>query len=144
MRSVARISRRTKHLIPIFFVIFAVSLPLSIVSAAPRSQADCPPQTSFDSTLKTCVRDEVSVSPGGLPHQSSADSSDIKTGLQILFGIVGALALLFITISGLRYVVSGGNPDRAARAKDGIIYALVGLVIAVMAEAIVSFVVRRV
>jgi hypothetical protein len=83
------------------------------------------------------------VHPDGLPTPA-ADPGTIQNILQIVFGIVGALAFLMIVISGLRYVVSAGNPDRTKRAKDGIVYALVGIVIAISAEVIVTFVVGNI
>ncbi len=81
--------------------------------------------------------------PTVLP-QPSANTSTIQTVLTIVFGIVGALALLMIIVSGLRYILSAGDPQRMSKAKDGIIYALVGIVIAITAEAIVNFVVARI
>jgi hypothetical protein len=60
--------------------------------------------------------------------------------LGITFGIIGAFALLMLTVSGLRYVLSSGDPQKTARAKDGIIYALVGVAIAVTAESIIALV----
>lgn len=99
------------------------------------------PATGLAATCKnqglTCV------SPGGLP-QPAATSGTVKTILGIVFGLVGAISLLMITISGLRYVTSGGDPQRAAKAKEGIIFALVGLAVALAAEAIVAFVVNRI
>ena len=77
-----------------------------------------------------------------LPHVA-ANSASIQTILGIVFGIIGALALLVITVSGLRYITSAGDPEKTAKAKNGIIYALVGLVVAISAEAIVAFVVGR-
>jgi hypothetical protein len=86
----------------------------------------------------------TSISSGGLPKVDSGNGSNtIPNILGIVFGIAGALALLIITVSGLRYILSAGNPEKTAKAKDGIIYALVGLVIAVTAEAIVAFVINR-
>src|SRR4051794_24283103 len=84
------------------------------------------------------------VQPSGLPTKTPSDSSELQAILQIVFGIAGALAFLMIVVSGLRYVLAGDNPDRAGRARSGIVYALVGLVIALTAEALVSFVINRV
>ena len=87
-----------------------------------------------------------SLSPVDAPNvlpQPTANTAEIKTVLSIVFGIIGALALLMITISGLRYVLSSGDSQRMAKAKDGIIYAIVGLTIAITAEAIVNFVVGQ-
>jgi hypothetical protein len=82
------------------------------------------------------------IQPGNLPT-GDANSGVVKTILSIVFGIVGALALLMLVVSGLRYVISGGDPNRISKAKDGIIFALIGLLVALTAEAIVAFVVNR-
>jgi hypothetical protein len=82
------------------------------------------------------------ITPGNLPTPS-ADQGAVGKALEIVFGIIGAMALLTITVSGLRYILSAGNPEKTAKAKNGIIYALVGLVVAISAEAIVAFVVNR-
>lgn len=73
--------------------------------------------------------------------RANADPKTFQIVFQIVFGIIGAFALLMVTVSGLRYVLSTGDPQKTARAKNGIIYALVGLAIAVTAEAIVGFIV---
>lgn len=83
------------------------------------------------------------ISPGGLP-KADASSAQLQDVLAIVFGIVGALAFLMIVISGLRYIISAGDPQQISKAKNGIIYALIGLCIALIAEAIVAFVVRAV
>lgn len=78
-----------------------------------------------------------------LPNPNSGEPQ-IKLILGIVFGIVGALCVLFITIAGLRYVLSAGDPQKANQAKEGIIYALVGLVVVIAAQAIATFVIGRV
>lgn len=78
------------------------------------------------------------VSAGSLP-QPQANQGEVSAILGIAFGIIGALALLMVTVSGLRYITSAGNPEKTAKAKSGIVYALVGLAIAISAEAIVAF-----
>jgi type IV secretory pathway VirB2 component (pilin) len=64
--------------------------------------------------------------------------------LRIVFGISGSIALLIIVISGLRYILASGDPARMAQAKKGILYAVLGLVIALSGYSIVTFVVRGV
>jgi hypothetical protein len=83
------------------------------------------------------------VTPGNNLPTAAADTTAIQTVLGIVFGIIGALALLMIVVSGLRYVLSAGDPQKTAQARNGIIYALVGLVIAITAEGIVHFLVGR-
>jgi hypothetical protein len=84
-----------------------------------------------------------SIDKSQLP-QVAANADALRTIIQIVFGIIGALALLMIVISGLRYITSAGDPQKASTARNGIIYALVGLIIALTAEALVAFVVKRV
>jgi len=76
---------------------------------------------------------------GPLPAPN-ADSARIQVVLSALFGTLGAICLLVITIAGFRYVVSHGDPNVIGQAKQTILYAVIGLVICLSAIAIVSFV----
>ena len=75
----------------------------------------------------------------GLP-KVDANSANVHTALQLFFGVIGAAAVIVIILAGLRYVTARGNPQDAAGAKQAIIYAMVGLGVALSAEAIVTFV----
>lgn len=83
------------------------------------------------------------IDEGQLPHVSAGREA-LGNIIQVVFGVIGALALLMITISGFRYITSAGDPQKASNAKNGIIYSLVGLIIALTAEALVAFVVNRI
>jgi len=82
----------------------------------------------------------TAIEPGNIP-KASTDTPKIKIILGIVFGIAGALALLMIVISGLRFATAAGEPDKIAKARSGIIYALAGLAVAILAESIIFFVV---
>lgn len=58
----------------------------------------------------------------------------------ILIFLVGAIAVIVIIFGGLRYVTSTGDAARVKQAKDTILYGVIGLVIAILAFAIVNFV----
>ena len=62
---------------------------------------------------------------------------------RLVFGIAGAVALLSITYGALKYVMSQGDSSQLAKAKDTILYSVVGLVICLAAIAIVTFVLGR-
>jgi hypothetical protein len=71
-----------------------------------------------------------------LPNVNTDSGSDnIKVALNIVFGILGALAFLMIVVAGVRYV--------RADAKRQIAHALVGLIVAAFAVTIVNFVLNR-
>lgn len=64
-------------------------------------------------------------------------TSQLQTALQIIFGIAAALAVLMIVLAGFRFITAQGNPQETGKAKATIIYALVGLLVAMTAQGIV-------
>ena len=91
--------------------------------------------------IASLLADYINVSP--LPHVG-AGGSQISSILGVVFGIVGGLSLLFIIIGGFRYVISAGDPQSIAQAKNTILYAVIGMAVAIGAEAIVSFVLGKI
>ena len=75
----------------------------------------------------------------GLP-EVSANNETLRTILQILFAVIALVAVIYIMITGLKLVVQQGDPQGISKARQGIIYAAVGLAIALSAEIIVTFV----
>lgn len=63
--------------------------------------------------------------------------------LTTVFMIAAGVAVLMVIIGGLSYVLSTGDPQKAAKAKNTILYAIIGLVVAIMATTIVGFVFGR-
>ncbi len=61
----------------------------------------------------------------------------------VLIYIIGAISVLMVIIGGLRYVLSAGNPSATSGAKDTILYAIIGVIVAALAFAIVNFVVGK-
>lgn len=64
----------------------------------------------------------------------------LATLVNTLLFIVGLLAVIVIIFSGIRYVTSAGNATAVASAKNMLIYAIVGLVVAFLAYAIINWV----
>ncbi len=96
------------------------------------------------SPIKTLLA-VVNVNPDdvGVPKGQLVNST-IGNGIQLVLGVVGAVALIVIVMAGMQYVLSQGNPQSTAKAKDTILYAIVGLVICMLGYAIVGFVVNNV
>lgn len=63
-----------------------------------------------------------------------------QTVTNILLFIIGAIAVIMLIIGGIRYVVSGGDQSAVTAAKNTILYAIVGIVVAILAYAAVNFV----
>jgi cytochrome bd-type quinol oxidase subunit 2 len=70
-------------------------------------------------------------------------NSLLKTIINILSLLVGAIAVIMIIIGGFRYVTSAGNDSNTAAARKTIMYALIGLVIVALAQVIVHFVLNN-
>lgn len=79
-----------------------------------------------------------------LPSRDIGDSSTLGEIFNLLFMVLGALAVLLFVIAGLRYVVSQGDPSKIAESKMRLVHIGIGLVLASLAVAIVNFVVGRV
>lgn len=75
---------------------------------------------------------------------AASGTSRVKSLLAIvanvLLFLIGSFAVIMIIISGFRFVTANGDANTVTQAKNTIIYAVVGIVIAVSAYAIVSFV----
>ncbi len=57
---------------------------------------------------------------------------------------VGVISVVMLIYGGLRYVVSGGDSKKVTDAKNTIMYAIIGLIIAILAYAIVNFVLNAI
>lgn len=67
----------------------------------------------------------------------------ITRATQILALLVGVAAVIAIIIYGLKMVSTGGDPGETKTARQGIVYSLVALVIAALAQGIVTFVLNK-
>lgn len=76
---------------------------------------------------------------GGACNASQLPTS-INSIIDTLFTVAGAVAVIIIIVGGIRYITSTGDSSRIKAAKDTILYATIGLVVVIIARAIVGFV----
>lgn len=67
----------------------------------------------------------------------------LNKATNLLIVVIGIAGVIVIIIGGIRYVLSSGDPKNINAAKDLIIYAIVGMVIAVVAKGIIAFVINK-
>ena len=60
--------------------------------------------------------------------------------IQLVMTILGAVAVIMIVIGGIKYTISQGDRSALTRAKNTILYSVIGLVVAIFATAIIGFV----
>lgn len=64
--------------------------------------------------------------------------------LNAVIGVLGIIAVVVIIIGGVKYMTSSGDSNKVKGAKDTIMYGIIGLVICVLAFAIVNFVIANI
>lgn len=64
-----------------------------------------------------------------------------RTVTNVLLFLIGAISVIMLIVGGIRYVVSGGDSTAVQNAKNTILYAIVGVVVAILAYAVVNFVI---
>jgi len=77
-----------------------------------------------------------------------SDSTDVPAlvdqVISIILMIAGALAVIYLIYSGILYITAAGNPDAAKKGQQGIINAVIGIVIIILAYVILKAVVSTV
>ncbi len=73
----------------------------------------------------------------------NAGRGQLENGLSIIFAVFAAVAVVVIVIAAINFATAEGNPENISKAKKTIIYALIGLVISLSAEALVLMVAGR-
>lgn len=83
--------------------------------------------------------------PGDVDNlPTSTDGSDILAGgLNLIYFITGVVAVIVLIIAGIMYVASNGDQNSIERAKNMVLYSVVGLIVIVLAFAITQIVIGR-
>ncbi len=116
----------------------ASTMALSYATVANAAEACDPSQaTNIAAAGAQCA------APAG-----SADNLFVTGGIfqqisNTLIFLVGAIAVIMLIIGGLRYVTSNGEAASIKGAKDTITYAIIGIIVAILSFALVSFVIGR-
>ena len=68
----------------------------------------------------------------------------ITTISNTILALVGVVAVLFLIVGGVQYITSAGNPDNVGKAKNTILYGIIGVIFAILSYAIVQFVIDKI
>lgn len=79
----------------------------------------------------------------GTPSNLAGNDGVVKKIINGVLYVVGVLAVVMVIIGGVKYTTSGGDQAAVTSAKNTILYGIVGLVIAILAYAIVNFVIGQ-
>ena len=87
------------------------------------------------------VAQKIDAGDAGIPTMSG--DTLLSNGLNLVYFLAGAVAVIMIIFGGIYYTISGGDASRVAKAKNIITYSVVGLVIVLAAFGITNFVIGR-
>ena len=123
-------------------IIMALALVLSgIVFTNSPVHAACDPKTDAQCNPICDQLDEQQKAAAGCKVDKDASITTNMTHIiDAAISIVGILAVLVIVIAGQRFITSNGDPAKVKQAKDMVLYAGIGLIIAGLAWAIINFV----
>lgn len=123
-----------KKILLAFGLVFAFATPIVMTSNVLDNQAHA--EGAADLIQKGAD------STGQKDSRSAGDLA--KDFVNIMLFAVGILAVIMLIWGGIRYVLSGGDSGAVSSAKKTILYAVVGLIVAILAYAIVNFVITTI
>lgn len=127
-----------KKLIRSFLVILSLVGVVALVPAAATHASPADDIKSGVSAVDSGSNKCTDAKTGAVRDCNLGDQ--IRTVVNILLYILGAIAVVMIVIGGIRYTTSNGESSSIKSAKDTILYSVIGLVVAIMAFAIINFV----
>ena len=111
------------------------------------------PLVTSQPVFADCISDPTSAGCPCALNSSSAACQDLsksdglpnilKNATNIVLFVAGALAVIMIIYGGIRYITAHGDEKQVKVAKDTIVYSVVGLIIAIIAYALVTFIFDR-
>lgn len=115
-------------------LLVAPMLALGMSAAIPSSQF-------------AAAADDLTIT-GGANAAKTNDQADTLFGDDGVFKLItnaalfliGAISVLMLIYGGIRYTISGGDSAAVTAAKNTIMYAIIGIIVALLAYAIVNFV----
>ena len=99
-----------------------------------------PTTSAADFTLRSGVDNAQGT---GVDNVAKDPQDLVKNVVNIFLYAVGVLSVIMLIWGGIRYTTSAGDSNKVTSAKNTVLYAVVGLVVAILAWAIVNMVITR-
>jgi hypothetical protein len=125
MKNIIKKTMQSLLLVPVF--------ALGVSFVAPALQP-------VDTFALTAAEGANSAKTAEQPSTVTGDGGVFQKITNVLLFIIGAISVIMLIIGGIRYVVSGGDSSAVTAAKNTILYAIVGIIVALLAYALVNFV----
>lgn len=120
-------------------LVLAIITSLMVLSILPLRQASA--FTILDGACDGATSEsEVCTSSGGNPV--SGTNGVILRVVDIVSFIIGVAAVIMVILGGLKYITANGDANSLSSAKNTILYAIIGVVVAAFANIIIRFIIR--
>ena len=96
------------------------------ISIYGKTSADCAQAGTLASDPDSCNGDDL--------------NNMVKVIINTIIFVVGMVAVIMVILGGVSYATSQGDTTKVKKGKDTILYGIIGLVIAILAYAIVNFI----
>ncbi len=93
--------------------------------------------------LFSTVQQQIDTAKSQTGGQGDINSA-VGTALNVVYGIIGVVAVVMIIIGGVSYSTSQGDPSRLKKARGTILYGIIGLVVALLAFTITGFILKSI
>lgn len=124
-------TKTLKNILAGLFIVPALAFGVSVVAPAAVDSVSAESQ----------VKKGIDASQGtDVPTELFGTDSIFTKVVNILLFIIGAVSVIMLIIGGIKYTISGGDTGQVTSAKNTILYAVIGLVVAFLAFAIVNWV----
>lgn len=78
----------------------------------------------------------------GIPDQNAGDA-ELMAFINVIYLIAGGIAVIVLIIAGINYITSAGSAEKITKAKNTIVYTVVGIILITGAFVITNFVMSR-
>ncbi len=85
---------------------------------------------------------ETGSGAGQVDITTISEADLLQNGLNLAYFIAGIIAVIVIIVAGLNYTTSGGDSGKVAKAKNLILYSVIGLVVIIIAFALTNFIIE--
>ena len=119
---------------------FALAAIVTPMVPATSTYAACTNDITDSSTLNAQTGIDCAKGDGTPTQLFGGSGSIFTTVVNVLLFIIGAISVIMLIYGGIRYTISAGDSGSVTAAKNTILYAIVGLIVAFLAFAIVNFV----
>jgi hypothetical protein len=117
-----------------------LAAPVLALGALVVAPVNSPVSAACDPNDQTLAGGAACSQPTGTSGELFGEDSIFTKIVNILLFIIGAVAVIMLIIGGIRYTLSGGKDAEVQAAKNTILYAIIGIVVAFLAYAVVNWV----